>query len=265
MDETQAAPEALAAAEENGMHIHRPKPLHGAREIAVEVGVIVVGVIIALLAEQAVQTLDWAHKVGVANAAMTQEIAVDDGPQIYQRAAMDRCLNDRLDAIEQGLQAGLDRPAMLGLIRRYQVPSAGYDTQQRDAVNTTGVAVHIPERQFSGWQMIYASIPAMDHIAAQEQRDLGQLNAVRPGLGPLSAVEADRILTSAEALRADEKVMFEALSWTLPKMYGAGLRLEPARLSRLMTWSRQRYAGCLSRVPPDWDGERPLPPENRVG
>jgi hypothetical protein len=37
----------------NDMHIHKPKPLHGIREFLSEIGVIVVGVLIALGLEQA--------------------------------------------------------------------------------------------------------------------------------------------------------------------------------------------------------------------
>jgi hypothetical protein len=37
------------------MHLHRPKPLHGWRELSVEIGVIVVGIIIALGLEQTVE------------------------------------------------------------------------------------------------------------------------------------------------------------------------------------------------------------------
>ena len=39
------------------MHFHLPKPLHGWREFAGEVGIIVIGVLIALGAEQVVETL----------------------------------------------------------------------------------------------------------------------------------------------------------------------------------------------------------------
>ena len=38
------------------MHFHLPKPLHGWREFAGEVGIIVVGVLIALAAEQVVKS-----------------------------------------------------------------------------------------------------------------------------------------------------------------------------------------------------------------
>ena len=40
------------------MEIHKSKPWHGARELAKEIGVIVIGVLIALGGQQAVQSLD---------------------------------------------------------------------------------------------------------------------------------------------------------------------------------------------------------------
>jgi protein-disulfide isomerase-like protein with CxxC motif len=45
------------------MHFHLPKPLHGWRAFAGEVGIIVVGVLIALAAEQVVQTIHGRQEV----------------------------------------------------------------------------------------------------------------------------------------------------------------------------------------------------------
>lgn len=42
------------------MHFHLPKPLHGWREFSGEVGIIVIGVLIALGAQQVVQ--DWSDR-----------------------------------------------------------------------------------------------------------------------------------------------------------------------------------------------------------
>jgi hypothetical protein len=48
------------------MHFHVPKPLHGWREFAGEVGIIVIGVLIALGAGQVVE---WLHDRQVAEDA----------------------------------------------------------------------------------------------------------------------------------------------------------------------------------------------------
>lgn len=56
------------------MHFHLPKPLHGWRQLAGEVGIIVVGVLIALAAEQLVETLHWREKVTVAKKSIDYEV-----------------------------------------------------------------------------------------------------------------------------------------------------------------------------------------------
>jgi hypothetical protein len=44
------------------LDIHKPKPVHGWRELFSEIGVIVIGVVIALSAKQLVEALYWRQK-----------------------------------------------------------------------------------------------------------------------------------------------------------------------------------------------------------
>ena len=59
------------------MHFRLPKPLHGWRAFAGEVGIIVLGVLIALAAEQVVANLHWRHKVGVIRQSLMGELGND--------------------------------------------------------------------------------------------------------------------------------------------------------------------------------------------
>jgi len=59
------------------MHFHLPKPLHGWRAFIGEVGIIVLGVLIALGAEQAVDDWHWNEKVAVVRKSMLRELAND--------------------------------------------------------------------------------------------------------------------------------------------------------------------------------------------
>lgn len=59
------------------MHIHLPKPLHGWRAFVGEVEIIVLGVLIALGAESAVEAWHWHHKVDVIRASLMGELAND--------------------------------------------------------------------------------------------------------------------------------------------------------------------------------------------
>jgi hypothetical protein len=80
------------------MHFHLPKPLHGGREFAGEVGIIVIGVLIALGAEQVVETLHWNHEVDAERASLLQE-ATDMDSAIRARAGQQACIDRRLAEI----------------------------------------------------------------------------------------------------------------------------------------------------------------------
>jgi hypothetical protein len=78
-DESARDNRKVAPADEAGedLHVHRPKPLSGLREIATEIGVIVLGIVIAIGGEQVVEAIHWNHKVAGAEAALREELAVD--------------------------------------------------------------------------------------------------------------------------------------------------------------------------------------------
>jgi hypothetical protein len=58
------------------MEVHA-KSVHSWRELLSEIGVIVIGVIIALTAEAVVETIQWKHKVADAETAMSKEFSGD--------------------------------------------------------------------------------------------------------------------------------------------------------------------------------------------
>ncbi len=86
------------------MHFHLPKPLHGWREFAGEVGIIVLGVLIALGAEQLVETLHWRTEVADARQALDREVAYNLGA-IAKRQEEGPCINRRLREIRELLTA----------------------------------------------------------------------------------------------------------------------------------------------------------------
>jgi len=87
------------------MHFHLPKPLHGWRAFAGEVGIIVVGVLIALAAEQVVETLHWRSEIADAEQALNREAAFNLGA-ILKRQEEGPCIDRRLQEIRERLSAG---------------------------------------------------------------------------------------------------------------------------------------------------------------
>jgi hypothetical protein len=77
------------------MHIHLPKPTHSWREFVGEVGIIVVGVLIAIGAEQVVEAMHVRHETNEAFHAVRSELALAAGV-FEERVAVQPCLDRRL-------------------------------------------------------------------------------------------------------------------------------------------------------------------------
>src|SRR5438309_8052346 len=82
------------------MHVHLPKPLHGWRAFAGEVGIIVVGVLIALGAEQVVQNFTWQRGVRDFRAALDTEVRFDLAASEF-RVGQTPCLTRRLADLDR--------------------------------------------------------------------------------------------------------------------------------------------------------------------
>src|SRR3954471_20407124 len=81
------------------MHFHLPKPLHGWREFAGEVGIIVMGVLIALGAEQVVETVHGKAEVAEFRGAVDNELSYDLG-SYRQRLMLGPCVQARLAELD---------------------------------------------------------------------------------------------------------------------------------------------------------------------
>ena len=79
-------------------HFHISKPLHGWREFAREVGIIVLGVLIALTAEQLVQAFhEWLSSLDARN-SVRAEIGANLRV-LMARVELQPCVDRRLDEI----------------------------------------------------------------------------------------------------------------------------------------------------------------------
>jgi hypothetical protein len=87
------------------VHFHLPKPLHGWREFAGEVGIIVIGVLIALGAEQVVETWHWHEKVAIVRKSLMGELANDRARWEVDMATA-RCAVREIDQLDRWAQAG---------------------------------------------------------------------------------------------------------------------------------------------------------------
>ena len=230
------------------MDIHKPKHVGNWRELAGEVAIIVLGVLIALGAEQLVQRMEWRHKLHAAEEAMRTELRDDDGPQAAIRSAMHPCVQQSLDAIRAGAEQGAARDAMRRMIDGYKVPFLTWDSLTYQGAMASDVSVHMPPDAMQLWTSAYAVIPALDRANEREFQHLAQLRALSRTGGALSPAERDRVIEGVEALRADELELYTGIQVLIPAMRAAGV---PAAATKSqMAKLRARYGGCVAAPPP---------------
>jgi hypothetical protein len=228
--------------------IRKPKHVGNWRELAGEVAIIVIGVLIALGAEQIVQRLEWRHKLHASEEAMRRELRDDDGPQAVIRAAMHPCVQQSLDAMRAGAEQGAPRDAMRRMVDGYRVPFFTWDSLAYQGALASDIATHMPPAAMQLWTSAYAVIPALDRANEREFQHMAQLRALSRTGGALSPGERDRLIGAVEALRADELELFTAIQVLIPAMREAGVRAAatPTQMAKL----RQRYGGCVAAAPP---------------
>lgn len=233
------------------MEIHKPKAVHGWRELAKEIGIIVIGVLIALGAEQAVQQVEWHHKTEAAEQSMRLELAKDDGPQVWGRYAMHQCVEGVLDEIRAGAEQRVGRAEMVALIARHRTPFWTWDSLAFSAANASDVALHLSSETMHRWTMAYATMPALNQANAKEFNDGADLVALARTGGALSEAERAQVLRAVELLRRDNATIFASVRVALPAIYQTGVRLDPGVKRAMLALAARDYGQACLVTPPE--------------
>lgn len=228
------------------MDVRKPKFVNNWREFLKEYAIIVVGVLTALFAEQAVQSVEWQHKVHAAVADMTQEMTSGNGPEAYARLAMHDCLANRLAAIRQAVESG-DRARTRQIIDTIWLPNKTYDSFARESATASDVASHMPPDRMFEFRIVYALMPEMDRLNDKELSDLAHLRALPATGGPVAQFEKFAEIDAIEDLNLDNDRMARAASFTLRQMSNIGVGLDRASLRTNVADANLHYAGCLTR------------------
>jgi hypothetical protein len=232
------------------MEVHKPKLVSNWRELLKEWGIIVLGVLTALLAEQAVQSVDWEHKVEAAVADMNNELSTADGPQAYTRLAAHDCIAMRLDAIRAAVESG-DRAQSGKLIDSFWLPKRTWDSLAREAATASDVASHMPHQRMLEYRIAYEVVPDMQRIADKELADLGHLRSLPKSGGAIETAEKLQEIDAVEALRLDNDAVAREARFTLAHLKTMNVNLDPTFVRRDMLEASTNLGNCLStpRVP----------------
>ena len=166
------------------MHFHLPKPLHGWRAFLGEVGIIVVGVLIALSAEQAVESLHWAAKARAAKSELHNQIVL---AWVFgeEREARRECADTYLVELAKKIASSPPQwhPAPANYCgvtysRVYTPPNRPWPTEVWRSVETEGTVSYLGGSYPREASFLFDFIRSMGEENSAETNEAAALNAL---------------------------------------------------------------------------------------
>ena len=186
------------------MEIHKPKPVHNWRELLTEIGVVVIGVCIALAAEQTVEWLHWRAQVAEAREVIATEL-VENIAGAIRRIRTNDCVEHRLDQLGTMLDASA-KSGSLPPLGDINVPwRQTYPNGAWESVIASQTATHFPRQQLADIASLYKVIARMEEFNSQE---LAPWNSLYAMVGPgrrLDAASEAKLRDALSQARTDSR------------------------------------------------------------
>lgn len=239
------------------MHFHLPKPLHGWREFAGEVGIIVVGVLIALGAEQVVETLHWRQAASAARDSVAEEMQ-DQYFAASEMAIAQPCIDRQLELIEQAVIApGPYRPVPSyteGAFRfSFRGPARAWSDDVWQSVSNDGTVAHFDRKTRLGLAQFYGLVEYIRAKNAEADMLRLRLAALSQPIQPDAAARAG-LVADIEQARGLYQIMALVSDQVIWQGEAIGVRPKPKSLrpenSGTINFCSARHLP-LGRVKPD--------------
>jgi hypothetical protein len=220
------------------MHVHLPKPLHGWREFTGEVGIIVLGVLIALAAEQVVETIHSRYQVGETRKSLDSELSRDLAA--YQWRFSERpCAQARVKELDRWAKAMAEGRALKLKKEITQPIFFSINTSVWQATNGDAAA-RMPLAPKLDYASLYDVLRTYDEISRDEAEAWTTISAFQENTD-LTRAELHQVRQALLDLQADDDILdvfgsrfgtFAAKLNIRPKQHieqGIGAQVLPAR------------------------------------
>jgi hypothetical protein len=223
---------------------HKVKPLHGWREFMGEVGIIVLGVLIALGGEQVAEWIHWHHRVEAGRDALSEDFV----GLVYaadERALYAPCIAQRLDrigaVIDQAAQSGRLPP-----LGRIEPPSRrSWHLVSWDSLAAAQVSTHFPRGDLLTYGNIADFGNAIDRINEDELHAWTVLSMIAGKGRRLSDEEAVQLRMALGDARLRNRMMDLTAGQMKAMVTASGLPLPPADMRDVRAeLARRKRRGC---------------------
>jgi hypothetical protein len=261
-------PNQQAAADE-AMHIHKPKAAHSLQEFAVEIGIIVVGILIALSLEQGVEALRSHQEAQETDRALQREVRTDLGEAI-QGVIANGCYRARIAELTRKLTAPGDtwngeyetpkvdrfggQPAVAAAILPIAFGTMTHNLWDSPAV-TSGLS-HLDASRAHRYSDIYRYVAALQGVTEDIMARESELQplAFDQTLDPAARREYLRSLT-----RLDQDVYYgyNITGFVVERARQNGIEPDAADVAHRFAVIRSRLGACVQPYAPprgirDW-------------
>ena len=186
------------------MEIHKPKPVHNWRELLTELGVVVLGICIAISLEQFVEYLHWRGEVRIGRQALVEEITGVD--KFYaRRVLIAPCLDRRLDEDAGRIRdlAANRKIAPRAIVPGETSPGALLGDAEWQSERSSQTLTHFPRAELALMSSFYAQTTDMREWLFEEERSLAALAVMADDpdhLGPADLAQLRVNLNTARML-----------------------------------------------------------------
>jgi hypothetical protein len=227
------------------MHIRQGKPLKKLGEFLSEIAIIVLGVLIALAAEQSVDNLNWSHRVRDAEDAMREELA-QNNRDAYYRLATRPCALAKLGEIQASLVASRDRGAAVPPITPYLRPLRPWQSDAWESARALQITSHIRNSRLTLYSRAYFFAVVMRQAQAQEREAMSALNTLSLNAGRLDGAERDRLFHALVRTREYLRQIDLGGVLLLQRTAAAGIVPTAADKAAELSQARQDFGACVA-------------------
>jgi hypothetical protein len=190
---------------EQPMEIHKPKPVHNWRELATEIGVIVLGILIALGLEQAVENWHIRDQTEVARKAVDTEVRFNLA-KANREQDMRACMGRQLAALSDAIGAN-DQPEVRRLLATggFVGPFPWTHAAWQAAVDSGAADRFDPVLRRRYW-LLYGTVNASDRAQDQYWDAYNQLRSIaQSGLARSAQASGTELAQLARMMAAEEQ------------------------------------------------------------
>jgi hypothetical protein len=229
------------------MHFHLPKPLHGWREFVGEVGIIVIGVLIALGAEQLIERLQWRDKVQETTVQLNAELH-RDALSAYDWLVVAPCVDEQLQAIDAAL-ASARQTHRLQPTPPFTPPLEIFTEDTWLNARALQVADHLSPQQVQVYSSLFFLPRDLGGSVIELHKEGAELRSLSSGYSPISPEDvsayqrqAGRVHELLDRVELGDTLLLKELSLQ-------GIRPSAGEMNDALERSRKWAGHCVS--PPD--------------